>query len=121
MHDLIVLLVHVITTVLRLPRPGGLRSVVAESVLIKHQLLIVNHSRLRAPNLRALRSANRGILFALDKADSPSAGSDRIKTVHLAAFPSGSGTAKIPTAVFAKTPNQAGAQRSKPGTDSRRC
>jgi hypothetical protein len=54
MHDLIVLLVHFITTVLRLTRPGGLRSVVAEPVLIKHQLLIVNRSRHRAPNLRAL-------------------------------------------------------------------
>jgi putative transposase len=52
MHDLIVLLVHLITTVLRLTRPGGLRSVVAESVLIKHQLLIMNRSRHRAPNLR---------------------------------------------------------------------
>jgi putative transposase len=53
MHDVIVLLVHLITTVLRFTRPGGLRSVVAESVLIKHQLLIVNRSRHRAPNLRA--------------------------------------------------------------------
>jgi putative transposase len=53
MHNLIVLLVHLITIVLRLTRPGGLRSVVAESVLIKHQLLIVNRSRHRAPNLRA--------------------------------------------------------------------
>jgi len=54
MRDLIVLLVHLITTVLRIARPGGLRSVVAESVLIKHQLLIVSRSRRRAPNLRAL-------------------------------------------------------------------
>ena len=51
---LIILLVHLITTVFRLARPGGLRSVVAESVLIKHQLLIVNRSRRRAPNLRVL-------------------------------------------------------------------
>jgi len=54
MRDLIILLVHFITTVFRLARPGGLRSVVAESVLIKHQLLIVNRSRRRAPNLRVL-------------------------------------------------------------------
>src|SRR5215475_10074494 len=54
MRDLIILLVHLITTVFRLARPGGLRSVVAESVLIKHQLLIVNRSRRRAPNLRVL-------------------------------------------------------------------
>src|SRR5262247_3797279 len=53
MRDLIVLILHLITTVLRLAQPGGLRSVIAESVLIKHQLLIVNRSRRRAPNLRA--------------------------------------------------------------------
>ena len=54
MRDLIILLVHLITTVFRLARPRGLRSVVAESVLIKHQLLIVSRSRRRAPNLRVL-------------------------------------------------------------------
>ena len=52
MRDLIVLLVHLITTILQIAQPGGLRSVIAESVLIKHQLLIVNRSRRRAPNLR---------------------------------------------------------------------
>jgi putative transposase len=54
MRDLVILLVHVITTVLRLVRPGGVRAVVAESVLAKHQLLILNRSRRRAPNLRVL-------------------------------------------------------------------
>jgi hypothetical protein len=29
-----------------------MRAVVAESLLAKHQLLILNHSRQRAPNLR---------------------------------------------------------------------
>ena len=52
MRDLVILLVHVITTILRLVRPGGLRAVVAESVLAKHQLMILNRSRRRAPNLR---------------------------------------------------------------------
>ena len=52
-RDLTILL-HIISTVFRLASPGGLRSVVAESVLIKHQLLIVNRSRGRAPNLRVL-------------------------------------------------------------------
>jgi putative transposase len=54
MRDLIILFVHLITTLLRAARPGGLRSVIAESVLIKHQLLIVNRSRRRGPNLRVL-------------------------------------------------------------------
>ena len=47
------LLVHLIATLARLLGPGGLRSVVAESLLVKQQLLILNRSRQRAPNLRA--------------------------------------------------------------------
>ena len=53
MRDPIILLVHLIATLARLMGPGGLRSVVAESVLVKQQLLILNRSRHRAPNLRA--------------------------------------------------------------------
>ena len=33
-------------------RPVGVRSVVAEAVLVGQQLLILNHSRSRSPNLR---------------------------------------------------------------------
>lgn len=40
-------------TLARLLGPGGLRSVVAESVLVKQQLLILNRSRQRSPNLRS--------------------------------------------------------------------
>ena len=53
MRDVAILLVHLLVTVFRLARPGGVRSVVAESVLVKHQLLILNRGRKRAPNLRA--------------------------------------------------------------------
>jgi hypothetical protein len=53
MRDLLVLFVHLIVTMARLARPGGLRSVVAESVLVRHQLLVLNRCRKRAPNLRA--------------------------------------------------------------------
>src|SRR5436190_21248740 len=54
MRHLTILLVHLFVTVLRVVRPGGVRAVVAESVLAKHQLLILNRSRRRAPNLRIL-------------------------------------------------------------------
>ena len=53
MRDPIILLVHLIATLARLMGPGGLRSVVAESLLVKQQLLILNRARQRAPNLRA--------------------------------------------------------------------
>src|ERR1700730_11884865 len=51
MRDLAVLFLHLLATVARLAGPGGARSVVAESVLIKQQLLILNRSRKRSPNL----------------------------------------------------------------------
>jgi len=51
-RDLAVLFLHVLATVARLAGPGGARSVVAESVLVKHQLLILNRSRKRSPHLR---------------------------------------------------------------------
>jgi len=51
-RDLAVLLVHVLATVARLAGPGGVRAAVAESVLVKQQLLILNRSRKRAPRLR---------------------------------------------------------------------
>ena len=54
MCDILILLVHLIVTAARLTRPGGLRSVVAESVLVRHQLLILNRGRKRAPHLRAV-------------------------------------------------------------------
>lgn len=54
MRDVAILLIHLIATVARLIRKGGARVVVAESLLIKHQLLILNRSRARAPNLRPI-------------------------------------------------------------------
>ena len=54
MRDFLVLLAHLMVTLVRLAKPGGLRAVVAESVLCRHQLLILNRGRERAPNFRPL-------------------------------------------------------------------
>jgi putative transposase len=53
MRDLVILSVHIITTLARLLGPGDIRSVVAESILIKQQLLTLNRSRQRSPKLRS--------------------------------------------------------------------
>ncbi len=53
MRDLLALLVHFSTTLSRLLGPGGTRAVIAETLLIKQQLVILNRSRRRAPNLTA--------------------------------------------------------------------
>ena len=49
MRDLLILLIHLIVTIARLLGPGGRRSIVAESLLVKHQLLILKRPRQRAP------------------------------------------------------------------------
>src|ERR1700674_5879380 len=75
MRDVVVLFLHVIVTLTRLVRPGGLRAVVAESVLVRHQLLIMNRGRKRAPNLRAADRIIAGLctLFVRPKRVSRSA------------------------------------------------
>jgi len=65
MRDLAVLFVHLIATVARLLGRGGARSVVAESLLLKHQLLILNRSRARAPNLRPIDRVIAGLCTGL--------------------------------------------------------
>ena len=52
MRDLAVLFFHLLATIARLAGPGGARSVVAESLLVKQQLLILTRARKRSPRLR---------------------------------------------------------------------
>jgi putative transposase len=54
MRDLLILAIHLLVTFAKLLRPGGARRVAAESLLLKHQLLVSNRSRRRAPNLTML-------------------------------------------------------------------
>lgn len=65
MRDVFVLLVHLSVTTFRPIRPGGIRSIVAESVLLRHQLLIVNRSRQRAPQLRPFDRLIAGLCAGL--------------------------------------------------------
>ncbi len=48
------LLIHLMTTLVKLMGPGGAKAVVADSLLLKQQLLVINRSRQCAPNLSAL-------------------------------------------------------------------
>jgi len=54
MKDLLILIAHLLTTIAKFPGPGGSKSVVADGLLMKQQLLIIRRSRQRAPNLSAL-------------------------------------------------------------------
>jgi hypothetical protein len=48
MRHFVVLFIHLIAILTQLLQPGGVRSLIAESLLLKHQLLIVNRSRQRS-------------------------------------------------------------------------
>ena len=52
MRDLPVLFLHLLVTVVRSAGPGGARSVITESVLVKQQLRILNRCRKRSSNFR---------------------------------------------------------------------
>ncbi|MHB8533820.1 MAG: hypothetical protein ACYDBW_00025 [Sulfuricaulis sp.] len=51
MRSLLFLLIHLLTTLARRLGPGGIKSVLAENLLLKQQLLVMSRSRRRAPAL----------------------------------------------------------------------
>ena len=51
MRELFILVAHLLTTLAKLMQPGGVRAVAAESLMLKHQMLILKRSRKRAPKL----------------------------------------------------------------------
>jgi transposase InsO family protein len=57
MRDVFFLLLHLLTTLAQLIRPGGSRAVIAENLLLKQQLIIHSRSRQRAPNLLSFHNA----------------------------------------------------------------
>ena len=54
MKQFCILLLCCIRLLLRLLRPGGLKAVMAENLMLRQQLIIVNRKRKRAPNLKFL-------------------------------------------------------------------
>jgi hypothetical protein len=71
MRDLVVLLIHFIASLARLLGPGGARSLVAVSLLLKHQLLILNRSRQRAAESVRVRSDPCRLAVALAPSHAP--------------------------------------------------
>jgi hypothetical protein len=50
----LLLVVHLAVTLVKLARPGGVRAVMAETLVLKHQMMVSNRSRRRLPNLTTL-------------------------------------------------------------------
>jgi hypothetical protein len=53
MKTLALLVIHILTTLAQRMDPGGAKAIIAESVLVKHQLLIARHSVGKTPRLTA--------------------------------------------------------------------
>ena len=51
MKSIFLLFVHLVVTFAKLLGPGGAKAIVADSLLMKQQLIIINRSRLRTPRL----------------------------------------------------------------------
>ena len=62
MRDVFFLLFELLSTLAKLARPGGSRSVIAENLLLKQQLIIHSRSRQRAPNLTTRNRALLGFM-----------------------------------------------------------
>jgi hypothetical protein len=60
-RDLLTLFLHFVVTVTRLVGPGGAGAVVADSLLMRQQLLVLSRTRCQAPPL----SATDRVLFGL--------------------------------------------------------
>src|SRR6058998_2055511 len=95
MRDIFTLFLHVIVTVIRLAGPGGLRSVVAESTLIRHQLLILNRGRKRAPNLCVSDRIIAGLCALLMRPVRVLRSAIVLRPLNSAAFPSHAHQTKV--------------------------
>ena len=117
MRDLIILFVHIIATLVRLLGPGGIRSVVAESVLVKQQLLILNRSRQRSPNLR---SSDPACVLSHSPCP-PDPFSHHTETFDSLEPPPNSEEPKVSPALLIKKKVQARSKRTVPRTHRSRC
>ncbi len=87
-RDLTILFIHLLVTIARLFRPGGVRSIVAESLLVKHQLLILNRSRKRAPSLKPVDRLITGLCAIFVKPNRLLRSSIILKPSSILEFPS---------------------------------
>ena len=102
MRDIFTLLLHAIVIIVRLGRPGGLRSVVAESVLLRHQVLILTRSETGSQPSDP-GSHHRGFMHTADASGTCFAVGRRLETLDSAAFSENADEAEVRSAVFTQT------------------
>jgi hypothetical protein len=119
-RDLAVLFLHLLTTIARLAGPGGARALVAESVLVKHQLLILNRSRKRSPNLRTADRVIAGLCAVFMRPGRLIRSAIVVKPTHVAEPASSDDSAEVSAAVLVESVKETKAQGAQPGGHRRR-
>ena len=114
MRDLAVLFLHLIATVARLAGPGGARSVVAESILGKQQLLILNRSRPTVTEPARIRSYRRWLVCAAHSSWPADPFRYRIETINALEVPSSAEKPEISPTVLAQGTEEAGPKGTQP-------
>ena len=62
MRSVILLFIDLVILLATTLKPGGVKSVIAENLLLKHQLIVLDRARRKAPNLK---SSDRFLLGVL--------------------------------------------------------
>jgi hypothetical protein len=95
-------------------QPGGVRSLIAESLLLKHQLLIVNRSRQRSPTLSSWDRILAGWMALLVR---PTYSSSPFRDCTEAFYPASLHKAMskriVPHAVLTEPPSEARSERTQ--------
>jgi putative transposase len=68
MKSTVLLIVHSLVLIVKALRPGGVKAIIAENALLRHQLAVLGRSRKKAPNLR---TSDRFLLGAVSLLVSP--------------------------------------------------
>ena len=113
MRDLVVLFIHLLATLVRLLGPGGVRSLLAESLLLKHQLLIVNRSRQRSPNLSAGDRILAGLLALFVRPTRLLRSANCTEALDTARASQSLEQAKVPDALLHESPSEARSERAE--------
>src|SRR5262245_15542210 len=112
MRDIFTLFLHAMVTIIRLGQPGGLRFVVAESVLMRHQLLIFESGPEACSQPAVFRSHHRRPLHSTHASDPCSALGRRLETRDSPELPQNARPAKVPAPIRTKTTRSSGSQRA---------
>ena len=65
MNALFIVFGHLLYVIVRLMRPGGVRTLIAKNLLLKQQMIMLNSERSRAPNVPSVQKLILGFLSSL--------------------------------------------------------